>query len=140
MGKQVSVDSFIAGLNHPLSKEIQALRSIIGSASAELMEGIKWNAPSYALAGNDIITFNFRYPEYVAIIFHTGPKGKDSQTGQPLFVDGSGRIEWLADKRAMVKFNSLNQIESSRDWLVGLVRQWTTFAQQGFAPATRLDS
>jgi hypothetical protein len=61
-----------------------------------VVAGIKWNAPSYSLDGNDIITFNFRNFGSVALIFHTGPKGKDTHSGKPLFGGYAGIVEWVA--------------------------------------------
>ena len=132
--KRQSVDEFVADLAHPQAELIDAIRAQIKSASPTLVEGIKWNAPSYALRGNDIITFNLRNYGCVALIFHTGPKGKDTHTHTTLFTDESGLLEWVADKRAVLRIRDNETLERHSATIAQLIRTWVAHADNGFKP------
>ncbi|HKZ65237.1 MAG TPA: hypothetical protein VJ111_02720, partial [Chitinophagaceae bacterium] len=41
------VAQYMDAMNHPLKKEVEAVRSIIKNAGPKLNERIKWSAPSY---------------------------------------------------------------------------------------------
>ncbi|MGB7815828.1 MAG: hypothetical protein WBL28_05710 [Methylotenera sp.] len=47
MAKTITVHDFMANLAHPLKAEIEAVRSIILAADANISECVKWNAPSF---------------------------------------------------------------------------------------------
>jgi uncharacterized protein YdhG (YjbR/CyaY superfamily) len=65
-----SVDAFMQGVDHPLKAEIGSLRTIIQSASSELIEQIKWSAPSYSYRGEYLVTFNLRDKKRIHLVFH----------------------------------------------------------------------
>lgn len=51
------VNEYMKKLEHPLIKEIEAVRAIIRGANKKISERIKWNAPSYYykdVSGNPI--------------------------------------------------------------------------------------
>jgi uncharacterized protein YdhG (YjbR/CyaY superfamily) len=64
-----TVDEYMAKLEHPLKAEVQAIRDIIKSVHPEIMEQIKWNAPSFSYK-DYIATFNLRAQQHVHLIFH----------------------------------------------------------------------
>lgn len=129
---QTSVDEFLKNLESPETALINQTRNEITNASTKLVEGIKWNAPSYSISGNDIITFNFRNFGNVALIFHTGPKGKDTHTGKTLFTGSPGIIEWVADKRFVLKIEGTDWLDENKAMLSGLIKKWIVFAERGF--------
>jgi uncharacterized protein YdhG (YjbR/CyaY superfamily) len=65
-----SVDAFMETVDHPLKAEIQELRSIIRRISADILEEIKWNAPSYKYRGTYLVTFNLRDTKRIHLVFH----------------------------------------------------------------------
>lgn len=130
--KSISTDELLATLNHPQTALIHQLRDLIKQASPSLVEGVKWNAPSYSLNGNDILTFNFRTFDGVALIFHTGPKGKDTKTGNVLFKEFFGLLTWLADKRAVLKVNDSDYLALHSEDIAKLVQLWVTYASNNF--------
>jgi hypothetical protein len=132
--KSLSVDQFLASLNLEQIDLVNQIRSEVKAAAPGLVEGIKWNAPSYSLDGNDIITFNFRNYQVPALIFHTGPGGKDTRTGRHSFQDPSGAVEWLADKRFVVKIASGEELQLIKARLEEWVVNWVAYARQGFEP------
>lgn len=127
-----SVDDFVAELAHPQTELIHAIRDLVKSSSPVLVEGVKWKAPSYALNGNDIITFNFRNYKCVSLIFHTGPKGKDTHSGTNLFDDESGLLEWVADKRAVLRIKDQKVLEENSTRITHLIHIWVEYAHNDF--------
>lgn len=115
------VEAFLK--NHPLKKEIGAVRKIIRGVSPEIGEGIKWNAPSFR-ASDYFATVNVRdrsgtRPE-VWLILHTGAKGK-----KPVKVaDPDGILKWLAKDRALVRFADEKDVRAKKGALEGVVREW----------------
>lgn len=135
MGKdKQSVESFLFEVRHPQADIIEAVRKIIHQAVPELQEGIKWNAPSYSLEGKDIITFNFRNFGGVALIFHTGPKGKDSHTGTVPWTEVLSEFTWIADKRGVLKIPDLENLRENQHAIATLLRKWVDYAHSGFLP------
>jgi hypothetical protein len=134
--KVQTVEQLLSLLNHPQVDLINEIREKIKHAEPALVEGVKWNAPSYALNGNDIITFNFRNYGLVSLIFHTGPKGKDTQTGHRLFEDTSGLIEWLADKRFVLKVADGRFLHSEAEKITQLVQTWVAYGMGNFESLT----
>ena len=130
--KGQTVEQWLSLLDHPEVDLINQVRTLIKHAESALVEGVKWNAPSYALDGNDIITFNFRSYGPVSLIFHTGPKGKDTKTGQRLFEDASGLIEWVADKRFVLKVGDGRFLQTHAAEITRLVQTWAAYGRKNF--------
>lgn len=130
--KLQTADELLDLLKHPQDDIIQLLRNIIKQASHELSEGVKWNAPSYSLNGNDIITFNFHYKGFVSLIFHTGPKGKDTHTNNFLFNDESNLLEWVADKRAVLKIATFDELALNQHKIETIINIWIEKAKSSF--------
>lgn len=126
------VESFLDALGHAQRDLIDKIRKVVSASDSELVEGIKWNAPSYSLNFNDIITFNFRNYGTISLIFHTGPKGKDTHTGKKILNDDSGRLLWLADKRFALRIDSSISIDDQADFISIKVKEWTALARIGF--------
>ena len=132
--KTQTVEQLLSSLDHPDLDLINQVRALIAQAEPALVEGVKWNAPSYALNGNDIITFNFRNYGSVSLIFHTGPKGKDTKTGQRLFEDTTGLVEWVADKRFVMKVGDGRFLQTHAATIKKLVQTWVTYGANNFEP------
>ena len=132
--KTQTVEQLLSSLDHPDLDLINQVRALIAQAEPALVEGVKWNAPSYALNGNDIITFNFRNYGILSLIFHTGPKGKDTKTGQHLFEDTTRLATWLADKRFVVKVVDGRFLQTHAADITQLVQTWAAYAANNFEP------
>src|SRR5262245_47945066 len=100
---EADVAAFMKELDHPLTQEIDAARKTIFLAG-DIIEGIKWNAPSFRTA-NDFATMNLRSTNEVQIIFHTGAKAK-GKIMQGKVVDPAGLLRWLAKDRAMASLGA----------------------------------
>ncbi|MBK7895615.1 MAG: DUF1801 domain-containing protein [Candidatus Promineifilaceae bacterium] len=132
--KAQTVEQLLSLLDHPDINLINLVRETVKQAAPELVEGVKWNAPSYALNSNDIITFNFRNYGSVSLIFHTGPKGKDTKTGQHLFEESTGLVEWVADKRFVLKVVDGRFLQTHSAHITQLIQTWTAYAANNFEP------
>ncbi len=113
---------FMAELDHPLKREIEAVRSIIRRADASIHESIKWNAPSFATT-EYFATFKLRPGTTVEVVLHTGAKVKANPTA---FVidDPAGLVRWVTADRGVMRFATMQEVETHRDALTSIVRQW----------------
>jgi uncharacterized protein YdhG (YjbR/CyaY superfamily) len=64
------VDEFMAKLSHPLKAEVEAVRFIIKSVNKNIVEDIKWKAPSFSYQGEYLVTFNLRDTKRIHLVFH----------------------------------------------------------------------
>ena len=92
------VDEFLRELNHPLTAEVEAVRSIIKGANKDINEEIKWNAPSFNYKGQYLVTFNLRDMKRIHLVFHN-PKIAQVKSG---LLEGDykdRRMLYLADMK-----------------------------------------
>ncbi|MFC3255781.1 DUF1801 domain-containing protein [Paenibacillus sepulcri] len=108
-------------LEHPLKKEIEAVRTIILSADKQISEHIKWNAPSFCYGNEDRMTFNLHGKGFFRLVFHCGAKLKDGTAQKPMFEDATGLLDWAVSDRALVRFTDMNDVEAKKEKLVELV-------------------
>jgi Domain of unknown function (DU1801) len=117
------VDRFMSGLDHPLKEGVEQLRTAILDSNDQIMEHIKWNAPSFRYAGEDRVTFRL-YPEDRAqLVFHRGSKVK-SDAEDFAFEDDTGLLRWVADDRAVVALQDVKDTEAKQRALVDIVNRW----------------
>lgn len=64
------VDEFLRELNHPLTAEIEAVRSIIKGVNKDIAEEVKWKAPSFNYKGEYLVTFNLWETKHIHLVFH----------------------------------------------------------------------
>lgn len=121
------VTTFLDGLNHPLRKEMELLRTGILAAQCGLVENIKWNGPNYSFKNEDRITMRIQPPKQLQLIFHRGAK-KQQQPKDKLISDPSGILSWKENDRAVATFKSLKEIESRKTDLAMIVRGWISAA------------
>src|SRR5262245_55000290 len=110
-------------LDHPLKRDIEAVRRIILGVSPEIREGIKWNGPSFRMTDYFATVF-LRATDRVQLIFHKGAKVKDNATKPMRMADPSGLIQWLATDRCFVTLGAGKQIQANRAALENIVREW----------------
>lgn len=117
-----SVEAFITGLNHSRKAEIELLRAAVLAADSRLSEQIKWNAPSFGIAGADRITFRLAPKDLLQLIFHRGAKVQDA-TGFS-FADDEGLFHWAAPDRGVVDFATRSETDAKLPALVRVVPRW----------------
>lgn len=125
VGKQTdpAVEAFLKELDHPLKREIAAVRKIILGLDRSIREGIKWNAPSFRTT-DYFATINLRSRDSVQLVFHTGAKVKASAKTGLKIADPGGLLKWLAKDRALVTLGSGKELRARRTAFEALVRDW----------------
>lgn len=121
-----AVVAFLRDLDHPLKKEIEAIRRIILGVSPEIREGIKWNAPSFRTT-DDFATFNLRSrggEPAVGLILHTGAKVKAAAKDGVRVADPAGLLKWLAKDRAIVTFTGAADVRAKEAPLLAIIQEW----------------
>ena len=116
------VDEHLASLQHPHADVVHLLREIVLAADPSIIEGIKWNSPSFRTS-EWFATMNIRPTKPIRMVLHTGAK---LTPGTPPFSvdDPDGLLTWLGTDRAIVEFANLAALEQSRTALTALLRQW----------------
>lgn len=120
-------DALLDALDHPMRAEIDALRAIILKAHPGLVEGVKWNAPSYSVDGEDRITFQLRAKDKILLVFHRGAKKKAPPKRGRLIEDESGLLEWADDDRAIATFRA-GEVATKKKALATVVKRWLAAA------------
>lgn len=116
------VEAFLADLQHPHLAELKALRTIILGIDSHIVEGIKWNAPSFRTT-EDFATFHLRAKKGLQLVLHRGAKRRaDADTFA--IADPEGLLNWRDQDRAIVTFMSLNEVTARKTALVDILRQW----------------
>jgi len=64
------VDEFLREARHPLTAEVEAVRSIIKGVSRDINEEVKWKAPSFNYKGEYLVTFNLHDTKRIHLVFH----------------------------------------------------------------------
>lgn len=121
-----TVGEYIAQLEGPLAKTIEAVRQVFLKTDKTIGEQIKWNSPAFYYTGDmkpfdpkeykrDIAVVNIYKKEYVLLIFPTGARIKDSSG----ILEGS-----YTDGRRMVKIASVDDLRSKEKALQQVIRDW----------------
>lgn len=134
-----TVASYLDALDHPQKPVVLAVRAAVLATSAEIHEGIKWNAPSFRTT-EYFATFNLRSragADRVSLILHTGAKARAS--GEPWTVpDPEGLLEWLAQDRARITFGDLAEVKQKREALQRVLAAWIAALRGPTGPASRV--
>lgn len=116
-----SVTAFLETLQHSRKAEINRVRNVILGSRPDLVEKIKWNAPSFGLDEDDRITFRLQPGDKVDLIFHRGVARKDDRFA---LADETGLLKFVAPDRAVLSFSDATDIEAKTEQLRWLVRAW----------------
>ncbi|GKY87458.1 DUF1801 domain-containing protein [Sinisalibacter aestuarii] len=106
-----------------------ALVAVIRTALPEAVEDVKWNAPSFAIDGQHLVTLMRPKHGGARVVLHRDAKAVDTKTGTRLLAIADSRLRWATDQRAQIGFASLAEVEAGADWLAGLVRDWVRAAR-----------
>lgn len=101
------VDEFLRELNHPLTAEIEAVRSIIKGVNKDIAEEIKWKAPSFNIKGEYLVTFNLWETKRIHLVFHNPQISKVK----------SELLEGNYENRRMAYFADMKDIKAKRSLL-----------------------
>jgi hypothetical protein len=104
-----------------LKADIEAVRRTIIGVSPGIVEGIKWNAPSFRTT-EYFATTHLRAKQGVGLILHLGAKVRDVPDVR--IDDPEGLLTWLAKDRAMITFLDVDDVRNRKTALEHVVRQW----------------
>lgn len=128
------VTTLLEELNHPFRKEIELLRFYILEANKGLEENIKWNGPNYCFDNEDRITMRIQPPKkQIQLIFHRGAK-KQKQPEDKLISTDCKMLVWKENDRAIVTFNSLQDIENGKTDLKKILNEWVEVTKKNDEP------
>ena len=117
-----SVDAYLAALEHPHKKGVQALRQAILGVDARIREEVKWNAPSFCLEDH-FATFRLHPGSIFQLILHTGAKAKRIPK-QFHLDDPRGLLKWAAKDRCIMAFESDADAMTKRSEVTRMVKDW----------------
>lgn len=98
------VNDFMDQLDHPFKAEVEMIREIIKTVNKDVVEQIKWNAPSFSYKGETLVTFNLWEKKRIHLVFHNPRIAKVK----------SKLLEGDYDHRRMAYFADQNEIQAKR--------------------------
>ena len=116
-----SVDDYLAALSHAHLDGIRRLRAAILVAEPRLVEHIKWNAPSYGLGDDDILTMRLAPRDAFQLVFH---RGVAKVEGSVAVDDPEGLLVWKGRDRAVLDLVTTARVAELEPQVVALVRGW----------------
>ena len=118
-----AVTALLDASEHPLRKEIDALRAIILSADKSIVEGVKWNAASFRTTDWFATLNGPKQVKEPMIILHAGAKAKGLVLKDHV-PDARGLIKWLGNERGQIVLKDGDDIERNSSALKALVKRW----------------
>ena len=119
------VPAFLAALDENKRGQVESLRAVVMRAHHGLTESIKWNAPTYALDGDDRVTFNVHNREgLVKLVLHMGTGRPEDKKAPPIMSDADGLAQWQSNIRAVITFSGADDVAAKSDGVLDFVRRW----------------
>ena len=120
------VESYLNALADGDRAVIEALRSIVLKGVPHAIETIKWNAPSFAVDGEDRITLGLDRKGGARLVLHRGAK---PQAPMDLsHIDQGSLAKWPSADRGVVTFRNLEDIRARESDLTTLCATWISAA------------
>ncbi|MBL8867182.1 MAG: DUF1801 domain-containing protein [Gemmataceae bacterium] len=127
MPKPSDVEAWMKSVKSaPRREKIERLRAIVRSVHPSIVEGVKWNSPSYRTT-EWFATINTHGPRSLRLILHAGAKKGATMT----VPDPKGLLKLLGPDRALVEFTSLDDLESKAAAVKMLVKAWIARLPKG---------
>lgn len=120
--ESVSVNAYLAALQHPHKKGVETLRKAILGIDSRIQEEVKWNAPSFYL-DDHFATFRLHPGTTFQLILHRGAKAKDN-TRQFHLDDSLGLLKWAAKDRCIISFTSDADAKEKHEEVIRMVKEW----------------
>lgn len=117
-----AVETWLATLAPELRQTVDALRAIVIGAAPELVEEIKWNAPSFRDGAVHKVTLGIERKGGVRIVLHRGAAKQDLAGWS--FDDPDKLAAWPARDRGVMTFSTDSQVRACRDALHQFIARW----------------
>lgn len=119
------VDALVSERAHPLAGPLQALRALLlPEDDASVVEGVKWNSPSYRLGEQWFATINLQSPKGLRLILHAGARGTVADGFRAALPDPAGLLRWLGEDRAMFELHAGENLQERAAELAALLGHW----------------
>ena len=113
MNKNPIVDEYLEKKQHPMNAEIQRVREIILATHPDMVETIKWSAPTFMYKGN-MASYFMNAKKHVSLMFHKGA----------MIDDPTGLLQGDGKEGRTAKFASMEDIEAHKSDLETVVNAW----------------
>ena len=117
-----SVGALIHALPEPSRAAMTALRRLVAGGHPDVSEHVKWNGPSFLIAGDDRISLGVAKGGAVRAVLHRGVKVKSTEGF--VFEDETGLVTWAAVDRGVVTFADTAEVEANAGPFKALCRRW----------------
>ena len=121
------MDLYRAGLDERTLEVVDAIRNIVSASHAGLIESIKWNAPSFAIDGEDRITLGLERKGGIRVVFHRGAKPRTLAGFK--FEDEDNLARWPAPDRGVVIFQDIKDVAERAEALGRFCARWISATQ-----------
>lgn len=121
----VTVEGFLEALDPDRRAQVEAIRGMVREAHPDVVEGIRWIAPSWVLHGEDRVTVNtVNKQRLVRLVLHMGTARAEDRKAPPVLDDPAGLVAWSSDIRGLLTFADLPDLEARREAVVDVLRRW----------------
>jgi len=114
----------MASLSHAHKPAIERVRTLLRGLDPRVGESVKWNAPSYALDGQDFVTFHLRAKQGFMLVLHAGAKKRGDLPERGAIKDPGGLLKWVADDRATISLRDLADVQNNEAALTAVLGSW----------------
>jgi hypothetical protein len=119
------VDAYLDSLEHAELAGIRSLRAAIVAADGRVVERIKWNAPSFGIGGDDLVTMRLAPRDALQLVFH---RGVAKRAGSVTVDDPAGLLAWRSADRAVADIRTSARAAELGPAVTALVRAWIAAA------------
>lgn len=116
------IDHFLDRLAPGERDIVNRLREIIIAAAPDLVEGFKWNAPSFIHGGDHKLTLGRNKDGGIRLVAHRGAKPR--AVGRFSFLDNESLAEWPSADRGVMNFRSPEEVDRVAEQLQAFVARW----------------
>lgn len=120
--KHKAIPDYLAALTPDQRATANALRALASAAAPDLVEHIKWNAPSFVHRGEDRITLGEDRAGRIRVILHRGVRAKDA-TGFS-FDAPADLVQWATVDRGVMTFTSVDEVHAREADIGDIFRRW----------------
>ncbi|HRE83715.1 MAG TPA: DUF1801 domain-containing protein [Opitutaceae bacterium] len=116
-----AVEAYLTDPVIPYQEEIRLIREIILATNPKILEGIKWNVPSF-WRGEWFASFHLRSKEGLLLILHRGAKAK-ALAGERFVQDPETLIKWITDDRCSIAFAGVSDVRKKSPALWAIIQE-----------------
>ncbi len=126
-----AVEKLLSNVNHSNIKLIEWMRAAILQSNPTVLEGIKWNSPSFYCSGW-FATFHLRSKTEVVLVLHHGAKVREGGGIREAISDLEELLEWKSADRAIISVADATAFgRKQQAAFKAIIKQWVQFQKGG---------